>query len=192
MKSIFLVAVLGIAQASYICLSCKYSDTNAGFLYSYGYCNDDSNEVCQSDSWNLMNKNLNCLGDFKPGYSLDIDEDCNAEEVIGNCPSYQSDELTQGVYMNYTKVLDSNEKCTFLIDATKKVARVIFDDVTKLGVLYPGYVIGEPITVKQGLKKYITIYNGNDLGAISFKLSFSGASRIVSGMVAIAAVVLIY
>ena len=77
--------------------------------------------------------------------------------------------------MNVTKTLSDNEMCTIRVNATETLARVIFDDSDNLGVLYPGYKMGQPITVDQGKIKYIQMYNGNDAGPTSFKLSFSSA-----------------
>ena len=58
------------------------------------------------------------------------------------------------------------------------VGRITFKDPTNaLGVLYPGYVLGQPITVPQGEKKYITLYNGNQAGQLMFTAIFSGAQR---------------
>mmetsp|Transcript_15635 Transcript_15635/g.26406 ORF Transcript_15635/g.26406 Transcript_15635/m.26406 type:complete len:84 (-) Transcript_15635:49-300(-) len=62
-----------------------------------------------------------------------------------------------------------------MVDATENTARVILDDTTALGVLYPGYNLGEAITVPKGEIRYITIYNGNQYGNLNYKLSFSGA-----------------
>ena len=89
--------------------------------------------------------------------------------------------------MNFTKQLDNNQMCKVIVDGTKSVARVIFDEVDTLGVLYPGYVIGEPISVDVGKSKTITIYNGGNNGPITFVISFSAASRImISGALAAA------
>ena len=71
--------------------------------------------------------------------------------------------------------------CKVIVDGTNAVARVVFDEVSTLGVLYPGYVIGEPITVQQGQTKTITIYNGGNNGPVSFLISFSEASKLVIG-----------
>ena len=200
MKAITLLAtVFQSAQAAdpivvNACLTCKYLDTNAGFLYSYSYCKDEGENACYSDYWNLINSNKNCMSSPVAGYELDIENDCEAEEEIGLCPSYQSDEFTQGVYMNFTKQLDNKQMCKIDIDGTKAIARVIFDDTDTLGVLYPGYVIGEPITVQQGSSKTVTIYNGGNQGPISFVISFSTAGRLaLSGvMAATAALSFIY
>ena len=72
--------------------------------------------------------------------------------------------------------------CTIKIDAKEyqNVARVIFDDSDTLGVLFPGYKMGQPITVQPGQVKWITIYNGNDAGPTVFKLSFSAAQNLLS------------
>ena len=75
--------------------------------------------------------------------------------------------------------------CKVEVDGTKSIARVIFDDTDTLGVLYPGYVMGEPITVQQGSVKTVTIYNGGNQGPISFRISFSAAGRLAfSGVMA--------
>ena len=80
-----------------------------------------------------------------------------------------------GVYTNITRTLKDNAYCTVSIDAKNGTARVIFDNDDDLGVLYPDYVIGQPITVPEGETKIITIYNGNSAGYLNFKISFSGA-----------------
>ena len=65
-----------------------------------------------------------------------------------------------------------------MIDATKAVARITFKDRTdSLGVLYPGYVLGQPITVQEGQVKYITVYNGAQIGVLQFTAEFSAAIR---------------
>ena len=46
--------------------------------------------------------------------------------------------------------LADNGKCTFMIDASTHVGRVIISSDNSLGVLYPNYVKGQPITVPQG------------------------------------------
>ena len=51
----------------------------ASFLYSYSYC--PGTETCLADEWNYLGKY--CRGGWKQGYSLDIETDCFAEEVIG-------------------------------------------------------------------------------------------------------------
>ena len=69
--------------------------------------------------------------------------------------------------------------CTIKVNATEFTARVIFDDSNDLGVLYPGYKMGQPITVEEGTIKYIQIYNGNDAGPTAFKISFSASQKLM-------------
>ena len=47
-----------------------------------------------------------------------------------------------GVYINQTKTLSDNSMCTIKIDATNELGRVVFDDSSALGVLFPGYIMG--------------------------------------------------
>ena len=70
------------------------------------------------------------------------------------------------------------------IDATEYLARVIFDNVSFLGVEYKGAKIGEPITFEGGLHT-IWIYNGAESGSLTFEISFSGAYKIAAGLVAL-------
>ena len=50
-----------------------------------------------------------------------------------------------------TIVLGENQYCTFEVDATEAMGRIKFDGTTQLGVLYPEYVMGQPITVNSCL-----------------------------------------
>ena len=68
-----------------------------------------------------------------------------------------------------------------MIDATKIVGRVTISGDNRLGVLYPGYNIGQPISVEEGNIQYITLYNGVEFGGpISFRLTFSKATKLVT------------
>lgn len=79
--------------------------------------------------------------------------------------------------------LADNGKCTFSVDASSVVGRVTISADNSLGVLYPGYTSGQPITVERGSIRYITIYNGNRYGGpISFTLTFSGATNLLAGV----------
>ena len=44
-----------IVDATQTCLYCKRSDTNAGFLYSYSYCQSKTAEACIPDLWTYIN-----------------------------------------------------------------------------------------------------------------------------------------
>ena len=85
----------------------------------------------------------------------------------------------EGEYFNVTKTLQANSKCTIKIDATEYLARVVFDNTDSLGVLFPGYIIGQPISVETGETKYVTIYNGDEAGPITYRLSFSSAQQMM-------------
>ena len=75
-----------------------------------------------------------------------------------------------------TVLLPDNGKCTFMVNAESLVGRVTIDGDSSLGVIFPGYTIGQPITVPRGESKYIQLYNGNPYGGpIQFTLTFSGA-----------------
>mgnify|MGYP006998120514 CR=1 FL=1 len=48
-------------------------------------------------------------------------------------------------------------------------------------------MLGSPITVKQGEKRYITVFNGVEKGQMYYEVEFSGASSLVAGTTALAA-----
>ena len=65
-----------------------------------------------------------------------------------------------------------------MIDATKAISRITLKDPTNsLGVLYPGYSLGDTITVPEGETRYITVYNGARVGVLQFTAVFSGAVK---------------
>ena len=76
--------------------------------------------------------------------------------------------------------------CAVKIDASQYLARVIFDNVSFLGIEHPGAKIGDPITFEKGLHT-IWIYNGAESGSLTFEISFSGARQIAAGVLALAA-----
>ena len=182
MKTFLLFAVLSVINASQECLYCKRADSRAGFLYSYSYCSIPATETetCTPDSWNLIQTRINCPSGFKQGWELDIDEDCNVQEEAGVCgDKFVSSDVFVGTYTNFTTTLKDNSKCTIYIDATEEVARVIFDNDEDLGVLWPDYVIGTPITIEKGTREEIVVYNGNSAGYLNFRVSFSGALPLI-------------
>ena len=83
-------------------------------------------------------------------------------------------------------LLGENTKCTIMVDATKAVARVTFGGSRSLGVLYPGYVMNQPITVNKGDLRYITVYNGMSKGSVQFAVTFAGAASLATGLATIA------
>ena len=76
--------------------------------------------------------------------------------------------------------------CAVKVDATDYVARVIFDNVSFLGIEYDGAKIGDPITFESG-KHAIWVYNGAESGSLTFEISFSGAKQIAAGLFALGA-----
>ena len=75
--------------------------------------------------------------------------------------------------------------CIIGVDASKEVARVVFDSTSYLGVEEEDYMIGNVITVDSGVKE-ITIYNGAESGDLTFIISFSGAYDTLSKVAAFA------
>ena len=72
--------------------------------------------------------------------------------------------------------------CTMEIDATAEAAHVTFIDTSEsLGVMYPGYVLGQPIRVSKGNKMSITVYNGKIAGPLRFTMIASSAVRLAIG-----------
>ncbi len=46
-----------------------------------------------------------------------------------------------------------------------------------MGVIYPGYFNGAPIIVKQGTRRFITVYNGKSAGPLDFTVSLSTSNN---------------
>jgi hypothetical protein len=101
-------------------------------------------------------------------------EDCKANAVT--CIDFEVDESKAAQYFNRTWTLPAQSYCTIKVDATRepKVARVVFDNTSFLGVEIKDYQIGDPITVEDEVQE-ITIYNGADQGQLTFIISFSSA-----------------
>ena len=154
------------------CMYCKLLDTQASFLYSYSYCADT--KTCLQDAWNFPNQW--CKSGWVPGYSLDIDKDCKAEDAgIGECPGFVSKPELLGETPQYlTRMLTAGKKCTLTIDASAAPARFTLSKrgdnsfewdgdlwgkkSLMIGVLRPGYQIGESILIPEGTTEDITIY----------------------------------
>lgn len=66
-------------------------------------------------------------------------EDCNAKAVT--CLDFAVDNTKEGQYFNKTWTLPAESYCVITVDATKepKVARVIFDNTSFLGVEVKDY-----------------------------------------------------
>ena len=89
----------------------------------------------------------------------------------------------------------AGSKCDVTIDATLSVARVIFSNSNYLGFEFGNEIEGDwemddVITVESGIKN-LTIYNAAESGPITFYISFSGATALISSAVGIAALSLL-
>lgn len=162
------------AYASQACLACRRQDINAGFMVQFSFCK--TSDECVQDVWNYFNRN--CTSDWIRAKQLTL-EDCEAKAVT--CLDFEVDDTKVAQYFNRTWTLPAQSYCTIKVDATRepKVARVVFDNTSFLGVELQDYQIGDPITVEDEVQE-ITIYNGADQGQLTFIISFSGAFSVFS------------
>ena len=97
-------------------------------MTTYSYCPDYKNQKCIKNYYMYINPYLKCASGYPvDGWMLDVDKDCEAEEVnVGQCPkeyvSYEGRPVEKARSYN----LGVNKKCTISVDATKRVARVTF------------------------------------------------------------------
>ena len=164
-----------VSAASSECLYCRRMDKNAGFLVSYSYCLQL--DECLMDAWNYINRP--CLDEWKRGDSYDLTM-CQPDNIT--CPAFVSDQTKYGAYTNTTWSLAAGGMCTVSIDATKGVARVIFDETSFLGI-ESGARIGDIITFQSGVNE-IVIYNAAETGPLTFLISFSGAAARLGAAIA--------
>ena len=61
------------------------------------------------------------------------------------------------------------------MDATATVARIMFEKNTNLGVMFNGYRTGTFLTVPQGSRANLEVYNGKSDGSLDFKFIYTGA-----------------
>ena len=164
------------------CMYCRRMDRQeTGLINTYSYCNQS--DSCQEDLWNYINKG--CISGWERGQSYDIDY-CNAEKI--ECENFVSSTEKYQLYENTTKQFERGQYCTFTVDASEGVARVILtQDDDLLGIDYKNYGMGDVITIPQGEKAELLIYNGSENKAIKAIVSFSGATQtIVSSLAAFA------
>ena len=83
----------------------------------------------------------------------------------------------------------AGSQCEVEIDATLFIARVIFSSTSYLGIEYGEgeYAVDDVITIENTVQA-IKIYNAAESGPITFGISFSGASSLVSTALAAATV----
>ena len=135
------------------------------------------------NAWNYLNRE--CQTEWVDGESLAL-SDCEPETVT--CPSFTSDPTKYGQYDNRTVAMAAGSKCDVTIDASLGVARVIFSNSNYLGFEFEGdYLMDDVITINDGGIENLTIYNAAESGPITFYISFSGATALISSAVSIAA-----
>ena len=185
-----IMSLAGVEAATDLqaCMYCKRADTNAGYMTSFSYCPDNQDQKCIKNFWEYIQPQMQCVSTTKDGWTIDIDGDCAASTAaVGICPTgYVGTTTTQGTTLPPKNVvLGVNTKCTIRVDANEALARVTFSGTNDLGVLYPSYVMGQPITVEKGKVQYITVYNGKQSGSVQFAVTFSGAASLaLSGLAA--------
>ena len=151
------------------CQNCKLQDTYSGPFYSYGYC--PLSQTCYEDVWN--HPNAWCEVEWRDGYSLDLVEDCQTDTAI--CQPFTSSSLYEGKNLTGTRTLQGGESCVIEVDATSTVARIMIEKNSNLGVMFNGYRTGTFLTIAQGSKANIQVYNGKAEGQLDFKFIYTGA-----------------
>ncbi len=125
---------------------CRRMDMNAGFLVSYSYCLETDN--CLMDAWNYINRP--CNNGWIAGSKGTL-SDCYPNQ--STCPpTFISGPDKFGQYSNQTWTLGQGSSCKVVVDATKGLGRVIFDESAYLGI-EPGkwqYKTKEVITFDSG------------------------------------------
>ena len=136
--------------------------------------------------WNYIARP--CNSGWVKGSTYNIDF-CGAEDI--SCPEFESDPEKYNTYSNNTWSLAQGGKCIVKIDATRGVARVVFDDGvnnSQLGLDFAPYKTGDVISFESG-ENDITIFNAAESGPLTFDISFSGAASLIAGATAIAAAI---
>ena len=137
------------------------------------------------DAWNYINRD--CTTGWQGGASYTIDI-CNPTTV--SCPpKYVAKEEFYGTYTNNTWTLVEGATCDVVIDASRGVGRVIFDETSYLGLIGTTAKLGSVITFTSGNENKIKIYNGAENGPLTFLISFSGS--VTTGVFALASLFLI-
>ena len=181
------------------CLYCRRMSKAAGFLETYSYC--EATDECLMDAWNYIDRPCGnstwtsgkdlFIGSFEKssdeyenGNLVAGTSECDAEDI--GCPPFTSSQEKSGKYFNQTWALSAGTMCAVKVDASDYVARVIFDNVSFLGIEHDGAKIGDPITFESG-KHTIWVYNGAESGSLTFEISFSGARQVAAGLFALGA-----
>ena len=107
---------------------------------------------------------------------MTIDENCRGNLTV--CESFQSAAIFSSQNVTGSRKLAAGQYCTIEVDASAYTAHVLFEEQQDLGIMYNGYRYGEFITVEQGTKLDITVYNGNKENEIEYKFIFAGAHKL--------------
>ena len=104
-------------------------------------------------------------------------KECNATEIV--CPTFTSSELFTGINITDTRKLKPGEFCTYTVDASEWVGRLLFVNNADLGMMYAAYQFDTWITVPQGEIMEITIYNAKKTAVdLSYSFVFSGGQKL--------------
>merc|ERR1712045_350513 len=114
-------------------------------------------------------------------------DDCTPEET--ECLSFTSTPELYQKYENTTWSMAAGSKCTVTVDATDGVARVIFSSTVYLGINFDAK-IDEVITLESGVTD-LEIYNAAESGPITFGISFSGATGLITSAMTVAALTML-
>ena len=199
--SFSMMALLGAVAAKQdlqACMYCKRLDTYAGFNENWSYCNDIQNEKCIKDFVDYLNPTLQCTGQPKAAWELDLVGDCNGKAAPpASCPgSFKSAASMEYKPQTVLKgQLGVNQFCTMQVDATDAAVQFTISN-NNLGVVYPGYLPGNTLYVAKGGVKYFKFYNGGQSGTLSFNTIFkvgpyeSGAKQVAASMLVAASAVI--
>ena len=135
-----------------------------------------------ADAWD--NFNLYCDAAWRDGWTLTLEEDCNAN--LTTCENFQSAPMFSSQNVTGKRKLQVGEYCTINIDATGYTAHVLFKENADLGVMYNGYRYGEFITVQEGTTQDITVYNANKENEIEYEFIYAGAHSLKSAFAILA------
>ena len=90
-----------------------------------------------------------------------LEDDCDAEQASRECPSYTSSSNLQGKTQSRTWSLQSGTYCDIDVDANEFVGRLLFDDVSDLGIQRDGanVNVGTLLSFATGSTGSVRIYN---------------------------------
>ena len=84
----------------------------------------------------------------------------------------------------------AGSKCYVKVDATEGIARVIFSSTLYLGIEYEGGRVDQVMNIESGVTD-LEIYNAAESGPITFGISFSGATELITSAMTVAALTML-